>query len=177
MNFHSKKILILIIICNLAALVGYYFLFQYIKTQTEAASLLTSTIDLGQQTNSNLNSLRFIVKDTEDKRLQLLTFLLPGDAEVSFIGQIENLAKNSGLGVKINSVSSVAGDTDKTKTLQMQTETTGSWNNIMYFLNQIENLPFKINIQRSTINKPVVIGKPTDSAWTATIDISVIESI
>jgi len=175
MKFHSTKILVLMIVCNLLALTGYYFLFQRIKTQTQTASALINTIDLGQQKNSHLNALRSVVKDTQHQRDQLAVLLLPSDGEVPFIEQIETLAKNSGLQTKTNNVSSIGGDTETTKTFQMQEETTGSWNNTLYFLNQLENLPYNIRVQRISLQGQIVVGKSTAPSWTATFDISVTE--
>jgi len=169
MKFHSKTILILIILCDIVALVSYYFLFQHIEVQTKTASSLINTIDLGTQKNSQLSSLRTIVRETEGKRQQLVTFLLPNDSEISFIGQIESLAKSSGLDVKTNSVSSLAGDTSATKTFEMQVGTTGNWSNTMYFLDQIENLPYNILISNFSVSEQ---GK----TWTATFDIGVTEN-
>jgi Tfp pilus assembly protein PilO len=177
MKFHSTKILILIIICNIAAIAGYYLLFQYIKTQTEAASSLTSTLSLSEQKNSHLNSLRSVVKDTEGKRQQLAAFLLSSDGEISFIEQVETLAKSSGLNEKTNNVSSIAGSTVSTKIFQMQIETTGSWSNLMYFLNQLENLPYNVRVQNVSLNKQSGDSKSSGSPWTAIVDINVTESI
>jgi Tfp pilus assembly protein PilO len=151
--------------------------FQYIKTQTKAASALTSTLDLSQQKNSRLNSLRSVVKDTEAKRQQLVTFLLSGDAEIPFVEQVENLAKGSGLKEKTNNIFSVKGDTSTTKIFQMQLETTGSWSNNMYFLSQLENLPYDIHIQDISLNNQSGVGKASSLSWTATFDINVTESI
>jgi hypothetical protein len=169
MKFHSMKILILIVACNIAAIAGYCFLFQYIKTQTQAASLLISTLDVSQQKGSRLSSLRSVIKDTQVQRQQLAMLLLSSDAEISFIEQIEALAKNSGLTEKTNSISSVAGNTDATKVLQMQIGTTGNWNNTLYFLSQVENLPFDVHVQGVSVNK-------TGSSWVATFDVNVTET-
>ena len=176
MKFQSIKILILMIVCNLAAIAGYYFLFQYIVTQTQSSSDLINTINLSEQKNSHLSSLRTMVKDTEEERQQLSGLLLSNDAEVSFIEQVETLAKKSGLESKTDSVSSVAGIASTTNIFNMQIETTGSWSNTMYFLNQIENLPYDIHIEGSSLNKQDLINNPAGSAWMATFNISVTES-
>jgi Tfp pilus assembly protein PilO len=175
MKSHSIKILILIIVCNIAALVGYYLLFQYIKTQSVLAASLSNVIDLGQQKNSHLNALRSVVKDTEGKYQQLVTLFLPSDLAISFIEQIETLGKNSGLVLKTNSISS-AVDTDTAKIFQMQIETTGSWNNTMYFLNQLENLPYNIYVRGLSLSKQSGVNEK-NSLWSAKFDISVTESI
>ena len=176
MKFHSKDILILMILCNIGALSGYYFLFQHIETEAKAASALTSTIDLGTQKNSQLSLLRMTIKDTADNRQKLSSLLLASDAEVPFIGQVESLAKNSGLSVKTNNISAVAGNTSATKIFKIQTETAGSWSDTLYFLSQVENLPYDIAVQGVTLDKSPVAGKSAGSAWTATFDISVTES-
>jgi Tfp pilus assembly protein PilO len=183
MKFHSTKILILIIICNIAAIAGYYFLFQYIKTQSKMALSLTSTLDLSQQKNSHFSSLQSIVKDTEGKRQELAAFLLLNDMEITFVEQLETLAKGSGLSVKTNNISSIFSGTVATvKNLQIQLETTGSWSDIMFFSDQLESLPYNIRIQGVSLNRQsgLVSGKTVvsrGSPWTAIFDISVTESI
>ena len=173
----SKIILLVIILCDIAAIVGYYFIFQHIIGQTLTAASLTSTIDLSQQKNSRLSSLRTVVKDTESNRQKLSSFLLPNDSEISFVGQVEVMAQNDGLDIKTNSINSVAGSIDKTKTLQIQVTTTGTWTNILYFMNQIENLPYNIHINNFSFAKQSAVVKASGSSWTATFDISVTESI
>jgi Tfp pilus assembly protein PilO len=164
-------------ICNIAAAVGYYLLFQYTKTQSAAAASLTSAIDLGQQKNSRLSSLRATVKDTDGKRQQLETFLLSSDTEIAFIEQMESLAKNSGLSAKTNNVSSIAGEANLTKVFKMQMEVTGSWSNIMYLLDQVESLPYGVRVIGVSLNRQSAGGKSAGSAWVATFEINVIEKI
>ena len=175
MKFYSIKILILVILCNLVALTGYYYFFGDIEAKTKAAANLTDTIDVGQQKNSRLSLLRSTIKNTEVSRRKLSTFLLSDEAEVSFIEQMENLAKSNNLGVKTNNVSS-ATSTDVTKVFQMQSEVTGSWNGIMNLLNQIDNLPYDVRVQSVSLNKQEQ-GKVSGLVWVASINISVNESI
>lgn len=177
MNFHSKKILALIIICNVAVLTGYYALFQKIKADTKLASALNSTVNISEQKTGRLSSLRAVIKDTEGKRQQLAAFLLSSDAGIPFIEQIENLAKTSGLVEKTDSVSSVAGSNNATKIFQMQLETTGSWSSTMYFLNQLESLPYNIRVQKVFFDGQSAGDKGAGSLWLAAFDISVTEKI
>lgn len=176
MKSHSTNILILMVALNIGAIAGYYFMFEHVKAQSKAASSLSSTIDAGQQKNSRLSALRLTIKDTEGKRQQLATFLLSRDAEISFIEQLEVMGKKSGLSIKTNNVTSILGKNNM-KTLQVQLETTGGWSNILYFLNQIENLPYDIHVQGASVNKQSVAGKAAGMPWVATFDISVTESI
>ena len=165
------------IVCNIAAIAGYYFLFQYIKTQSKAAIALTSTIDSGQQKNSHLSALRAVVKDIDGKRQQLTSFFLSGDAEIPFIEQMEALGKTSGLTVKTNSVSSVAGSAGAAKTFRMQLQVVGSWNSALYFLNQIENLPYDVHVQGVSLVKQPGSGKTSSGSWAATFEISLAENM
>lgn len=175
MKFHSTKILILIVIFNLAAIAGYYSLFQFIKKQTKAAALLTNTIDLGQQKNSRLNSLRSVVKDTEGKRQKISNLFLSSDMEVPFIEKVETLAKNSGLVFKTNNVSSVATG-GNLKSFQIQLEASGRWSDLLYFLSQVENLPYDMHVQGVSLSKQPAAGKVVGQSWSAVFDISVTEN-
>ena len=104
MKFQSTKILIILIVCNLFAVTGYYFLFHFIVTETQSSSNLINAINVSEQKNSRLGSLRAIIKETESQRQQLAIFLLPKDSEITFIGQIESLATKSGLESKTNNI-------------------------------------------------------------------------
>lgn len=177
MNSKLKIILILIVVCNLAAFAGYYFLFQKIKTDTQTASALSDVIDVGQQKNSHLNSLRADVKDTESKRQQLVGLFLSSDEEISFIEQVENLAKSSGLKVKTSNVSSVVVDTSPTKVFQMETETAGNWSNQMYFIAQVQSLPYSIAVHQVSLINVAAGGVATSTPWAMTLDINVNESL
>ncbi|HAO64493.1 TPA: hypothetical protein DCQ44_00750 [Candidatus Taylorbacteria bacterium] len=97
--------------------------------------------------------------------------MLSSDTEITFIDQVETLGKSAGLIMKTKSVSSVPGDTNTTKTFKMQTEASGSWNDVMYFLSQIENLPYNIHLET------VSVHKDTGPQWNGTFDISVTELI
>ena len=175
MKFYSIKILILVILCNMVALAGYYYFFGEIEAKTKVATNLTDTIDIGQQKNSRLSLLRSTIKNTEAGRQKISTLLLPSESEVPFIEQMENLAKSNNLGVKTNNVSS-ATSTDVTKVFHMQSEVTGSWNGIMNLLNQIDNLPYDVRVQSVSMNKQEQ-GKASGLVWVASINISVTESI
>ena len=170
MKFQSTKILIVIIICNLAVLAGYYFLFKDIERQTKEAGSLTDTIDLGESKNSRLSSLRAVVKDTETKRQQISGYLLPTESQIQFIENIENLAKKSGLEVKTNNIANADSGVENVKYFKIQIQTQGSWNNVMYFLNQLENMPYDIRVSSFSNNKDA------KSLWTANFDISVTET-
>ena len=187
MRFHTKLILIFVIIINLVAGVGYFFLFNYIKTDSETASSLLSSIDSSAKKDSSLKALRSVIKDTQTQRDLLSTFFLSPDSEVFFIEQIENLATSSGLTVKTKNVSSVVGPTPTTKTFQIEESVSGSWNDIVYFMNYIENLPYDIHIQNMSLSQqvtasaPIIKGKKTSSKnqsilWTGVFDINVTES-
>jgi Tfp pilus assembly protein PilO len=177
MKTFSTKILILMILLNIMAIAGYYFFFQYIETQSKTSLSLTSTLDLSQQKNSHLNALRSVIKETEGKRQQLATFLLSSDTEIPFIEQLEALGKSSALAIKTNNIASIVGGTATTKVLKMQLQTIGSWNNTLYFLSQVENLPYNIDIQGVSLGRQSISDKTAGSSWTATFDISVAESI
>jgi hypothetical protein len=102
---------------------------------------------------------------------------LTGDLEIPFIEQIETLAKSNNLAAKTNSVSANSVTVGVTRNFVMQVAVDGSWSNILNFLNQVENLPYGLNIDNVSVSKGVAKDKNTTSSWSATLDISVIEKI
>ena len=172
----------MIIVANLLAGAGYYFLFNYIKTQTESVSILTNKVNLGQKRNSRLNDLRTAVKDTEGERQQLSSLLLANGSEVDFIEKIESLAKKSNLTENTSNVSQVAGSVAGTKILQLSIGISGSWSDVMYFLNQLENLPYEIHIPSVSLSEQGGSAssnsklKPSN-IWSGGLSLNVIESM
>jgi hypothetical protein len=166
----------LVLVANVAALVGYYFLFRYVKNQSQHASALVNAIDSGAQKSGSLSQLKSIVKDTTDDSQKLVGLLLPNGDEVAFIEQIESLAKTSDLGVKTDNVSSVAGN-QNTKVFQMQFTTTGSWSSSLYFLSQLQNLPYNIHLVGVSFDKAPSSAKGTSVAWLGMYSISVTENM
>jgi len=177
MKFKTTQFLVLMIIVNLCAGIGYYFFFSFIQNQIESNLVLADKIDLTNQQNNKLSDLQATVKDTEAERQQLLSFLLPTGSEVSFIEQIEGLAKASGLDGKTNNVAETPNQIAGVKQLDIQLTETGSWNNAMYFLGQLENLPYNLDIRGiSLIEQPSGV-KNKAGLWTGSFDFSVTENL
>ena len=177
MKFHTSKFLILLVLVNLCASVGYYLLFDNTRKETEKASTLSSKIDLGSQRSGRLSGLQSAVKETESERAQLTSFFLPTGSEVSFIEQVESLAKASGLSEKTSNVSEVPGRVGGTKIVQVQIMVTGSWSNVIYFLGQLENSPYKLDIRNISLLEQSSGSKKTPSTWAGSFDINVVEII
>lgn len=177
MKSKTTQFLIFIIIINVCVGAGYYFLFDHIKKQNENASVLQNKIDLSEQRNSRFNDLQSAVKDTEIERNQLTSLLLPSGSQVAFVEQVEDLTKSSGLSEQTNNLSEAVGPSDTTKLLQIQLTVTGSWSNTMYFLSQLENLPYNISIRNASLTEQTGVLAKEANLWTGVFDVSVIESL
>jgi Tfp pilus assembly protein PilO len=177
MKFKTTQFLILMLIANICVGVGYYWFFNFIKTETENNSILASKISLGIEQNDKLGDLQAAVKDTEVERTKLSSLFLANGSEVAFIEQIENLAKVSGLEEKTNNVSEALNQVSGAKSLDIQLTVTGDWNNVMYFLGQLENLPYSLNIKNVSLNRQSSDSKNKTNLWIGAFDFSVIESL
>ena len=178
MKFKTTQFLILIIIANVFAAAGYYFLLNQINKDNVNAVLLMDKIRLGQERNSRFGDLQATVNNTEAERQQMLSLLLPSGSAVSFVEQIETIATSSNLVEKTNSLSETPSQTGGlSKLLDIQLTTSGSWSNTIFFLNQIENLPYDISIKNLSLNEQAPLTPKSSNTWTAVYDFSVVEGI
>ncbi len=182
MQTHTKNLLLFMILATLIGGALYSILFWQIRSKNELSSKLVNDIDLGEQKDSRLSSLRKIVADTKEVREKLQTFLLSPDQTVGFIESIETLGKNSGLTIKTSDVSTLP-TADSFPLLQLKVETSGSWENTVYFLKRLEDQPYNIQIKdmsltQTTSDAVSEKGKviSTKTVWNTTVTFLVTES-
>lgn len=132
-----------------AALLGADTLFLHViqKKVKETDTLVANEITAGEK-QKRAETLRRIMEETKTEREELdAYFVKKGDA-VSFIERLENMAKGAGLGISIASVSVP----EKTSALRIEMATQGSFENTLYFLTLLENLPYKIFVEKANLH-------------------------
>jgi hypothetical protein len=165
-----KTSLVLSIVFALICAGLYYYAF------TSAEKVYSTSFDVRQEfVNSQRNRERQeIMKDTianfAVEREQLKTYFVRADGVVEFIESIENLGRKSGITIDVEGVSTGA-ITGKNNMEELKLVLSGesSWDDAMNFLYQLENLPYKSNITRATVEET------EDGVWKSEYSISVIK--
>ncbi len=198
MIFSTKQTLITVLILVLIAIGGYYFLFDVIKSKNKKASLFSQEIELYSQRHSARLAKEKTAEELKEKIEKLESYFLHKDDIVPFIENIESVGKKSGADVSIVSVGVVgtpqavqAGGTNQDKkdeVLSLRLDVRGKWDGVMNFVSYVENLPYKVSLDRVLFYKNSSIplffdtqnpsvnestGSNT-SEWTATIEMSVL---
>jgi len=136
-----------VIIFSLVILVAYGFVFWRIYTDGLTTSDLLNQASLDFEKDEALRNAKIALAENRDSISKIDSYFIAGDGVAPFIGNIEALGKQYGVGVSIGSVA-VESDpkmkNDFKETLHLKVETTGSWSNIVRFLSAVENLPYHV---------------------------------
>lgn len=201
MKLSTKQTLIVVILLVVLVLGGYYFLFALIKSKNEKVSLFSQEIDLYLERESMRRTTEKTAEELSEKIQKLDSYFLHKDEVVPFIESIESAGSKSGVVVNIASVgvigpqivesASVGGSADgkKDETLELRLDARGSWGNVVNFVSYIENLPYKVSVERAVFHRGSSVstffgagensavsagGKSIAPEWSVTIEMSVL---
>lgn len=155
--FISKKTLKLFLVAVILALVAisaYGVAVWEIRKNLSEAADLSSSIAAESQKEAGIESTRNILRNTAAEREKIESYFVSSDNIVDFLEKIELLGKKSGV---VLSFDSVDIPSDEKNVLRVRANTKGNWENTFYFLSLIENLPFKIELEKSSIIKIVEV--------------------
>lgn len=172
-----KKILLLLFLSALVLIALHYFMYGDIKKKNESISSLqydlstkASKQDYLIATERSLDKFAVEIAHAQDSAV-------PKEEEIKFIEKIESIAKNNGLAIEIKSLilkNEELPSLDLT-ILKVQTKTTGSWKGTYMFIAEIESLPVKLKIGRTSMILIEAGKAQTPSVWSNDIDISVLK--
>lgn len=155
--FISKKTIKLFLIAAilaLAAISAYGMAVREIRKNLSGAADLGSSIAAESQKEAGIESTRNILRNTAAEREKIDSYFVSSDNIVDFLEKIELLGKKSGVALSFDSVDIPS---DEKNVLRVRAGTKGSWENTFYFLSLIENLPFKIELEKSSVIKTVEV--------------------
>lgn len=180
MYFRTKKEKILITcvsLCFLGLFMLYSYVFIDIKSKNEHTALLSEEIATMTREQDEIDNLKKTVAFTETKRSDLSTHFVDGSNPAPFLDAIENLGVSSDTVVVITSVE----QPKQSNTLGVSFLATGSFDSIYRLIRLLENLPYKIKIEKVFLSKkssPQVDAKiPVRQEWTANITFTLISFI
>ena len=182
-----KKIFLTILFLNVVALAAYTFLFLEIKKKNEFA--LSSLGDIKSQTTKEkkFEAVLDNLANTEGERNKLDTFFIQNNSfgVVQFIEKIEYLAKYSNLSLDVKSILFSNQNLDEKnnasliENMKLNLDVNGSYSDIVYFLKFLELLPYKLYIDRVSIEKKEIEVMeeglaPLDS-WDGKFDLTILK--
>ncbi len=164
--FISKKTVRLFwvaVILVLVAISAYTAVVWKIRKNISEAADLSLSIATESQKEAGIESTRNVLRSTAAEREKIDSYFVSSDNIVDFLEKIELLGKKSGVTLSFDSVDIPS---DEKSILRVRVGTKGSWESTFYFLSLVENLPFKIEIEKSSIIKTVeVVSNVKTSYW------------
>ncbi len=151
----AKKIFLSLVVINVIVFGLYAFLFWKVidRSQTTATLMAEETAD--RQKNDALQAIKQSLNENKDFISQIDSFFVAPDGVVSFITFLEKLGSDSGVKINIGSVAVNPDSKDPNdfkENLSLKLEIEGTWQNVVYFLSRLENLPYRVQFDSATIS-------------------------
>lgn len=144
MKFSSQSATLLIaaILCTIAALSVYAFLWFDIKSAHERASELGNEIEAGAKQEQEFKATKTLVSDTAPLRLKLDGYFVPAAGAVAFFESLEKQGLEAGVSVSLESVSvEPLSDSPFAETVRITLRAEGSFAAALRFLGLLEAAP------------------------------------
>lgn len=151
----AKKIFLSLVVINVIVFGLYAFLFWKVidRSQTTATLMAEETAD--RQKNDALQAIKQSLNENKDFISQIDSFFVAPDGVVSFITFLEKLGSDSGVKINIGSVAVNPDSKDPNdfkENLSLKLEIEGTWQNVVYFLSRLENLPYRVQFDSATVS-------------------------
>lgn len=118
----------------------------------------------------SLNNATLMITDTTKDRQKIDSYFVQNDGIIDFLKQIGDSATVSGLDIEITGVSvNSLGEIMSYDLLSIDLSTSGEWNSLLYFISELEFLPFKLEV------KDFSAAHFENRLWTSNISISVLK--
>ncbi len=147
-NQKIKIILVSVIVLNLILIGFYFFVFSAIKKKSEGTSSAYISLNEYLSKEGKINILKSAIKKTTTDRVNLEKYFINIDDIPVFTKKIESLSSVAGVdSIVINSLSK------KDNVLLLNFEAKGKFENIIYLEQLVENLPFRVNVNKLYVSK------------------------
>ncbi len=157
------KLLALSAVLVITALSAYGMALWKIKKNIGEAVNLNLSIAAEAQKEAGIESTRNILRNTAAEREKIEGYFVGSDNIVDFLEKIELMGKKSGVNLSFDSVDIPL---DERNVLRLRIGAEGSWEDDFYFLSLLENLPYKMEIEKSTIVKLTkIVSNVKTSYW------------
>jgi hypothetical protein len=183
-NKFLKKFLILLAVLAVLLLAVFVYVYFDIKNRNENVYILNSDLATEIQKQEYMSSMEKLVNDSEGDVGLMNNSVIKSDGSVVFIENIENLAKDNNLSIKIDSLQyedNTQASSSGMTTLKVSASASGGWRDSYNFLTQIESLPFKVKVNNYSLessNDRMEIAPnkySNDKVWQSRFDINVLK--
>lgn len=151
----TKKIFLSLVAINVVVFGTYAFLFWKIVDRSQTTMALTAEEVSDRQKNDALQAIKMSLNENKDFISQIDSFFIAPDGVVSFITFLEKLGRDSGVTISVGSVA-VSPDSKDPKDfkeyLRLKLEVDGTWQNTIYFLSRLENLPYRVQFDSAALS-------------------------
>lgn len=151
----SNSLIILLIIVFLGFLSVYYFLYHQIIILGRDVSDLSQKKSLNLKQEEEMKNLANSLDTTAVHVRKTDSYFISDGGEVAFIDQLENIARDHGLNIEINSVGienpKILNATGL-EYLILKMTLSGNWSSTYKFLSILPNLPYKIVVDSADLN-------------------------
>jgi len=165
----------ILLVINVLVVIGYAFLFGFILQTKDSIVASVSKLDTEQLREQQLKILRDGFQKTERKREALDTYFINSQEIVSFIEEIEEASRYANVALEFNFVN--IRDTETGGALVLEFETFGSFREIFYFLQFVENLPVRMSLSTFLFDRDIPRGtavRKESDTWHAVFTINVL---
>lgn len=152
----------LILLLNGLALGGWLYFIFTIKEQNRAVKEERQKLAINEKTFQNANSLKALMSEVAEKKQLIDSFFLNRESAINFIENLELIAKQTDVSIKIGNVS--IKNTEK-EILNLQFNLSGDFKQVFHYLVLLENLPYLIDVERINFRK-------AGEKWQADFEIS-----
>jgi len=154
-----------------------YYMFGLIRQTNQAIAGFQSTLEFDKQKQDYLISTGRVIQSANSDISRINNSIIPSDGEVSFIEQIEALARSNNLQITIDSLSadsSDALDAAGMGRLTIKIKSSGAYASIHRFLQQIEAMPLKMALDQVNLQTDRSKDKAI-APWNLTMTIYVLK--
>ncbi|QSH39131.1 hypothetical protein JXR01_02375 [Candidatus Kaiserbacteria bacterium] len=170
---------LLIILVSVGVFAVFASSFMYIWLFLEVRATLTQVSASAEEAqilatqNAHTQTVRRIVRDTQEQIGELNTYFLAEKEIVAFLEDIENLGEHAGAVIDVRTVS-VEEAIDKDESiipLELTLSSTGTLQQVFYTLSLLEVYPKALTFERVSLTQ-----HPTDFSWNGVFNVTVLQA-
>lgn len=162
-----KKTIILSLLC-LVVLGGYIFLLDLLRSNNMRISAILSEIGSEDEKEAALRLAGKNLYETQKERDILESLFVPQDGVVVYIETIEEIAKESGVNVEIETLELEKATTDILENISLRLVATGSYASVRKFLSSIQEMPVASEWWRTSLSTSPEM--PASGGWSLSLE-------
>lgn len=166
-NKKTKKIIILAVLINALVLAVWLFLAYSVFKEGDQLKQISSEISTINTKKENLQNLTSIMKNTEIDRGLINSYFVDSSSKADFIARLEQMAKDSGVALEVSGA-------QEDLSLKFDLNLTGSFASIYQYLLLVENLPYRIDVEKINFQFSPLKEAGGSGRWVADLVINII---